>query len=58
MDLSMGEASVPVSALNAFDTFVILLLVPVFEQLLYPYMKRIGYPLTMLQKMGESCCWH
>ncbi len=56
MDLSMGEADVPVSALNAFDTIAILLLVPVFDKLVYPYLKSVGYPLSMLQKMGELRC--
>jgi hypothetical protein len=31
MDLSIGGAPVPVSALNCFDTLAILLLVPVFD---------------------------
>jgi hypothetical protein len=52
MDLSMGSIQVPVSALNTFDTVSILLLVPVFDGFLYPYLKEKGYPLSMLQKMG------
>eukprot|EP00597_Dinobryon_sp_UTEXLB2267_P005647 CAMPEP_0170080918 /NCGR_PEP_ID=MMETSP0019_2-20121128/16920_1 /TAXON_ID=98059 /ORGANISM="Dinobryon sp., Strain UTEXLB2267" /LENGTH=662 /DNA_ID=CAMNT_0010295097 /DNA_START=50 /DNA_END=2038 /DNA_ORIENTATION=- len=52
MDLTMGGAPVPVSALNCFDTLAILMLVPFFDGWLYPYFKKIGYPLSMLQKIG------
>ena len=52
MDLRLGGLSVPVSALNMFDTAIILLLVPVFDTLVYPALKKIGFPLSMLQKIG------
>lgn len=52
MDLSLGSEMVPVSALNLFDTVAILVLVPLFDSYLYPLVKRNGYPLTMLQRMG------
>lgn len=52
MNLELAGAEIPVSALSCFDTLSILMLVPVFDQFLYPYMKKIGYPLTMLQKIG------
>ena len=54
MDLSMGETMVPVSALNLFDTIAILSLVPVFDGYLYPALKRRGFALTMLQKIGAG----
>ena len=52
MNLELAGAEIPVSALSCFDTLSILMLVPVFDQFLYPYCKKIGYPLTMLQKIG------
>lgn len=52
MDLSVGAANIPVSALNLFDTVAILMLVPVFENAVYPALKRAGRPVTMLQKLG------
>lgn len=52
MDLDIGSLSVPVSALNCFDTLSILLLVPVFDGYIYPYFKEKGYPMTMLVKIG------
>jgi len=54
MDLSIGSGSlIPVSALNCFDTISILLLVPLFDGYLYPYLKkRDGKGLNMLTKIG------
>lgn len=40
------------AALNMFDTLAILLLLPVFDQGIYPYCKRKGMPLSMLAKIG------
>jgi dipeptide/tripeptide permease len=54
MNLELAGTEIPVSALNCFDTLSILTLVPVFDQVLYPYCKKIGYPLTMLQKIGKA----
>eukprot|EP01038_Epipyxis_sp_PR26KG_P011667 gene11667-15622_t len=54
MDLKIGSAPVPVSALNSFDTIAILLLVPLFDGVVYPYFKKIGMPLTMLKKIGSG----
>ena len=54
MNLSIGKGMVPVSALNVFDTIAILALVPLFDGYVYPYFKKIGYPLTMLQKIGAG----
>lgn len=51
-DIYAGSFKVPVSALNIFDTIAILALVPVFDGVVYPYFKKIGYPLTMLRKIG------
>lgn len=52
MNLDLGDIQVPVSALNTFDTVSILLLVPVFDGFIYPYLKQKGMGLSMLQRMG------
>jgi proton-dependent oligopeptide transporter, POT family len=54
MNLKLAGTEIPVSALNCFDTLAILVLVPVFDQTIYPYFKKIGYPLTMLRRIGMS----
>lgn len=56
MNLELAGAEIPVSALSCFDTLAILALVPVFDQVIYPYCKKAGYPLSMLQKIGECRC--
>lgn len=56
MNLELAGTEIPVSALSCFDTLSILALVPLFDQFLYPYCKKIGYPLTMLQKIGTYAC--
>lgn len=56
MNLTMSDGvNVPIAALNSFDTIAILCLVPVFDKVVYPYMKQKGMPLTMLQKIGKFC---
>ena len=53
MDLRLSaDSRIPVSALNLFNTFAIILLVPLFDSYLYPKLKEKGYSVTMLRKMG------
>ena len=53
MDLRAGDVMIPVSAINIFNNITILALVPIFENYMYPFIKRVrGYPLTMLEKIG------
>lgn len=56
MELKAGELDIPVSALNLFNTVAILMLIPVFDGVVYPYFKKAGWNggkgLTMLQKIG------
>lgn len=52
MDSKIGSFQLPISAMNIFNNLSILILVPVFEQFLYPYIKSTGYNLSMLKKMG------
>ncbi len=53
MDLSLGSAMIPVSAVSCFDTLAILAMVPLFDQVIYPWLKKKGFPLTSLQRMGK-----
>lgn len=38
--------------MNIFNNITILILVPIFEQFLYPRLKESGYELSMLKKIG------
>jgi peptide/histidine transporter 3/4 len=52
MNVSLGSLDLPVSAMNIFNNVSILILVPLFERYLYPFLKAKGYELSMLQKIG------
>lgn len=52
MNLELGRIKIPVSLLQVFDSLSILLLIPVFDLVVYPYFKKIGKPLSLLFKIG------
>lgn len=52
MDSRIGSFQLPVSGMNIFNNVAILALVPIFEFYLYPFLKREGYELRMLWKIG------
>ena len=52
MDLRIGSAMLSSAQLNLFDCTVILLLIPVFDSLLYPALANAGYSVTPLRKIG------
>lgn len=54
MDLSFGELQIPIALLNCFNTLAILLLIPIFDQYIYVYLKNKGHELSMLQKIGKA----
>jgi hypothetical protein len=51
MNLDAG-VKIPVSALNLFNTISILGLVPVIDSYLYPALRKRGYAVTMLDRIG------
>lgn len=58
MDLSLKpfapSTKIAVSTLNLFDTLGIILLVPFFDRLVYPFFDWHGRPLTQLQRFGAG----
>jgi solute carrier family 15 (peptide/histidine transporter), member 3/4 len=53
MNLYLGSFQLPVSAMNIFNNVTILTLVPLFDQWLYPYLRRrYNYTPSMLSKIG------
>jgi len=52
MNLELGRIRIPVSLLQVFDSLSILLLIPVFDLLVYPYFKKIDRPLSSLFRIG------
>lgn len=56
MDVTVsGSLELPVTFMNVFNTLSILVLVPLFETYLYPWLKtRYGYEPPMLDKIGTG----
>ncbi|XP_038060271.1 solute carrier family 15 member 4-like [Patiria miniata] len=52
MRLVYSGFTIPVAALNLFDVAIILVMIPVVDRIFYPFMARIGYPLTKLKRIG------
>lgn len=53
MNLYIGDFQLPVSAMNIFNNITILALVPLFDQVLYPWLrKKYDYHPSMLTKIG------
>lgn len=52
MNLQIGSLSLPVSSMNIFNNISILVLVPLFERMLYPWLRAQGFKLSMLTKIG------
>lgn len=63
MDLYIGSFVVPVSALNLFNTVIILVLIPICDRVIYPCIKRyINHPRPALLPLKyyymNRCGWN
>lgn len=53
MDLRMGaHFSITSASLSAFDTIAIIILVPIYDRLLIPLLRRFNMAPTYLQRIG------
>ncbi|XP_059167062.1 solute carrier family 15 member 4-like isoform X2 [Physella acuta] len=53
MDIRMGDSiNIPAAALNAFNTIIIIILIPIVDRLVYPCFQKLGMPLTYLKRIG------
>ena len=53
MDLRMGaHFSITSASLSAFDTIAIIILVPIYDRLLIPLLRRYNMAPTYLQRIG------
>ncbi|RUS83662.1 hypothetical protein EGW08_008568 [Elysia chlorotica] len=52
MDLTVADVKVPVAMLTGINTVAVMLIIPVLDRVVYPFFKRIGHPLTHLQRIG------
>lgn len=49
-----GDFKIPAASLSTFDTVAIIVLVPVFDRGIYPFLTRYGFKLSMLRRMGAG----
>lgn len=47
-----GTINIPAASLNVFDTISIVVLIPMYDGIFSPLMKRLGHGFTMLQRIG------
>merc|ERR1712228_817083 len=53
MDISITQSiQIPIASLGLFDVIPILILVPFFDRILIPFLRKNGFKVTMLQRMG------
>lgn len=53
MDIKIGDFQLPAAFLNAFNTIMILLFVPLMDRLVYPLLKKINRHPSNLQRIGN-----
>ncbi|XP_052070570.1 solute carrier family 15 member 4-like [Mytilus californianus] len=52
MDIKLGSGNVPVAVLNIFDTIIIIILIPIMQTVVYPFLAKINKSPSHLQRMG------
>jgi len=52
LNLKVGTIDVPVSFLNVFNSASILILVPIFDRIVYPALNRIKFNFNPLRRIG------
>eukprot|EP01126_Amoeba_proteus_P037529 TRINITY_DN3874_c0_g2_i3.p2 TRINITY_DN3874_c0_g2~~TRINITY_DN3874_c0_g2_i3.p2 ORF type:complete len:254 (-),score=41.27 TRINITY_DN3874_c0_g2_i3:83-844(-) len=52
LDLQLGSFSVPVAALQVFNALGILILVPLFDRIVYPFLRAKKISISMLDRIG------
>lgn len=52
IDWGLGEFVIPAASLTMFNTIAIVVLIPIYDGIFNPLMKRIGCAFTMLQRIG------
>ncbi|CAG5123017.1 unnamed protein product, partial [Candidula unifasciata] len=53
MDIRVGDGGyIPAAALNAFNTIIIIILIPIVDRLIYPCFEKIKRPLSYLTRIG------
>lgn len=52
MDAQLGSVTMPIAVLNVFNTVIILILIPIMDKVVYPFMAKYNRSPTHLQRIG------
>jgi len=52
LPLDYGTFYIPAASLNVINTFAIVALIPVYDKILVPVLRKMGRPMTMLRRIG------
>ncbi len=53
MERSLGSLSIPSASMSFVDTISVMICVILYDSLVVPFFKRIGRPISMLQRIGR-----
>ncbi|CAG5134168.1 unnamed protein product, partial [Candidula unifasciata] len=52
MDVRIDDVKIPAAMLSTFTNLTIVLIIPVLDRVIYPCMKKLGLPMTLLKRIG------
>lgn len=52
LNIQVGKVNLPVAALNIFNTLIILILIPIMDRIVYPFLTKYNKKPTQLQRIG------
>lgn len=52
MNIYIGDAKMPAALLNIFNTIIILILIPIMDRIVYPFLAKINRSPSHLQRIG------
>ena len=51
------DINIPAASLSVFNTLSIIILIPIYDQGLVPLLRRLGYKISHLQRIGAGTAW-
>lgn len=54
MNLSAGPYTIPAASLTVFDVLAIVILIPIYDRIVVPFMERVWRRPTVLEKIGAG----
>ena len=54
MDCHIGSLTIQQASLSSFDTIIIIILIPLFDKVIYPRLRQAGFRVSNLQRQGAG----